>query len=189
MLTLFTQTVLNKGELDIHGTSVAYPMLLRPAVNTREEATPCLAFHLSLWLESQPTPVSFRAMVDIEVTAAPIERPVYRPLWVLFERKSDLRAYQKWFAKYSKWFGEADPTVTFYPPLPETGRHTFNFIKIAAGEIYDPMVDQMTVPTGSVDRWIWVLQNCRKPVYHLPKGVGLAFTSQTEAMHFKLRWC
>lgn len=127
-------------------------------------------------------------MVDIEVTDNPIERPVFRPIWLLFERKTDLNALKRWLAKYSKWFGSADLNDSYYPELPAFGRKTLSFIKIPSGLMYDPCSMDLTAPEGSVDRWTWIIQNCKKPVYVLPHGVGLAFTSEVEAMHFKLKW-
>jgi hypothetical protein len=182
----FTLASVKKGSLKLEGTGRVFPMQLLPVFASAEEAHQCMGFHFSMWLEANPDVTDYRLALDMEVCDSPITVHRQAPVWIFFGKLKDKNAFQRWIARYREWFGGNDIDRAYFPVLPISGRHTLTFLTIPSGMKLDPRMMDMTFPDGSVERWAWVLSNCRNPVYVTPNG--LAFTSAKEALHFKLRW-
>jgi hypothetical protein len=193
MITKFMLQGLHKGEMNISPDQPAYPLLLVPGAENQNSGGSShnhhMAFHFALWVLAHENPPEFGAMVDVEILDHPVENARCKPIWVLFKYARDRRRFQTWLKKYSKWFLGDDLASTYFPQLPRSGRYSLTHITIPAGLMTDFTTLELNAPNGSIERWIWVLQHCKRPVYVTPEGRGLAFTSQTEAMHFKLKWC
>jgi hypothetical protein len=123
----------------------------------------------------------------MEVLDAPVTNARWKPLWLLFGDLKSKNAFQRWIARYQTWFGERDMDQQYFPEIPRSGRHALTFCEIPSGLKLCPLSLDFVFPDGSVERWAWVLQNCRKPVYVTPDGLG--FVSSKDAVHFKLKWC
>jgi len=170
-----------RGELDPEAT--AYPMFLQPARPINGDGRHCMFFHFAMWLSANPTVNNFRMVVDGSITQSPVVQLSGHPLVVLFGRRRDRTAFQRWLKRYQKWFGAYEVEHNYLPELPENGSLRLNIVNtpFARTDFMSPD----SFPDGFAERWSWVITNCKTPVYLLPNR-GFGFRSLNDAVHFKL---
>lgn len=169
---------------DLEAGATAYPMRLQPFENNNRRQNAIL-FHFAMWLSANPNVSNFRVIADGAIAESPIVEVGGYTLWIMFGERKDRSAFTRWMARYSKWFGGVDPTTTFMPELPENGQIRICIVSTSFTK-YDVFNDQQ-FPDGFVERWSWIITNCRKPVYVMPQR-GFAFTDVKEAVHYKLHF-
>lgn len=184
-----TIAIITRGEL-VDLDRAVYPMLLRPEPaqhNQQREARHAMLFHFAMWLNAHPDVRDFRIMIDGATLESPVVEVRGHPIWVIFGKRKDRTAFTKWLAKYRAWFVDRPIEENFLPEFPENGRVTVNIVSTPF-MWQDFMMGADCYPDGFSERWAWVIEHCRKPVFLMPTR-GLAFTNAEEGMHFKLRWC
>jgi hypothetical protein len=178
-----TVEIINRGNLDTD--KAVYPMLLRPsAFDKNSEAKHAMLFHFAMWLSANPAVQDYRIMADGITLESPIIEIRGHPIWILFGKKTDRTAFKKWLARYKNWFGGKPIEENLLPEFPENGRVC---VSIVCTPFMRNDFGSSEYPEGFVERWAWVIQHCKKPVFLMPTR-GLAFTNLNEAIHFKLKW-
>lgn len=180
-----TVAILERGRIEDPNKAV-FPLLLQPASQDQNrDNRHAMAFHFAMWLCSKPELHDFRIASDTETLDNPISDRRGYGIWVLFGKRADRTAFTKWLAKYKLWFTERPIHDTFLPDFPSSG-----CVRISVVNTPFARQDFMSenYPDGFSERWAWVIEHCKSPVYLMPTR-GLAFTSEKEGMHFKLRWC
>ena len=170
-----------RGTLESGAT--AYPMQIQPDDNKNRRQN-ALLFHFAMWLSAHPNVSNYRLVADGGVAENPVVELSGHTLWVLFGEKKDRTAFTRWLARYSQWFS-VDPATSFFPELPETGNLKISIVSTSFAR-QDLFAEGM-FPEGFVDRWSWIINHCRKPVYLMPNR-GFAFTDVKEAVHYKLHF-
>jgi hypothetical protein len=166
---------------------VVYPRLLRPRIDKDDNrfSNSQMVFHFAIWtLVNNVT--EFKLALDFGAPSGPMVEITGMPLWVLFEKQTDLNAFQDWVSSYSKWFIEGDIAERFFPELPTTGHYDLYFATA-------PVSKRNSIALGiseherqkeAVDFWVWILTNCKKPVFLTDTGV--AFTDPDDAVLYRL---
>jgi hypothetical protein len=108
------------------------------------------------------------------------------PAMVMFEERKDKVAFTKWKNNYKTWFENDDFEINPFPTIPMSGIFEICALKdddcLSAGVINStPALSE-----NFFQKWIWILSNCKKPVYK--SDVGFQFTNSADAVHFKMVW-
>ncbi len=178
--------IVNRGELDPEST--AYPMYLQPARPVTGEGRHCMFFHLAMWLSANPNVKNFRMVVDGALTESPVCELRALPLWIMFGRRRDRTSFQRWLNKYRQWFApHQEMEHEFLPDLPESGQVKLAIISTSFTKMDIMFSDQKQFPEGFVERWSWIITNCKKPVCVMPNR-GFGFRNVNEAVHYKLNF-
>lgn len=172
----FANTVYKKAKI----IDNAYPLLLPPS----RRKINCMIFHFAIWLDNND--------VNYAVVIPATERPIYErsvsPHYILFNDKKDRINFTKWLNRYKKWFQNEEIENSFLPELPISGSHTLHILKhnISAYDLASGVASE-SFSDDFIKLWIWVIQNCKKPVYVLSTN-SFAFSDAKDAVHFKLYW-
>jgi hypothetical protein len=183
---MFKETfdLIDRGTLELTDKA-SYPFELRPHGDEHTRNNHML-FHFSMWLSFHPEVTDFRVIIDCKSIEYPIGSFHAHPQWIIFGNRRDRTVFKNWLKTYEKWFGEKGLEASFFPESPASGRYSLSFLAHPIGAKLSYVTLNMEYPADAIEKWTWVLHNCKKPVYSMPNG--LAFSSMHDAMLFKLRW-
>lgn len=142
----------------------------------------CMGFHFVGWLHANPEVTNFGYMVSHE-NGSPVMEVIGQPIVVIFGRKTDFNSFKRYVEKIKRWFPEDDIQDTIIPQCPKSGTHRLTYVSHNDAIGVDPATFE-PITSAAMELWAWIVKNCRRPVYRT--SLGFAFSSERDALHFKM---
>ena len=177
--------LIQRGKLE---PGECWQYLLMPVAEGREARRAfhrhCMAFHFACWLHENPDVTNFGFMISHE-TGAPMIEVLGQSIVIMFGRKSDFNSFKRYMAKLNRWFPDGELVQeTMIPTFPTSGTHRLTFLSHKPSVGIDPSTFE-PLNRDAMEAWAWIVHNCHKPAFRTP--LGFAFTSDKDALHFKMR--
>lgn len=177
----FVSTVFNRAT-GIMDTSASYSLLL--PLSNKPRKTNYMLFHLSIWLSNNEDVTNYAVVIPATGNAIEVRDSLH---YVLFNNKKDRTDFAKWLNRYKKWFQNEEIENNIFPELPTDGSYNIHIVRHNT-VMYDFLSGSDESPSDEfIQLWIWVIKNCKRPVYVLSKE-SFAFSDAKEAVYFKLYW-